>query len=264
MIHMKRVLNLRNTVVFSLGLVGLLFLTSSFTFGPTEDAQLVGNDPQKKEKRVKVIVRVDGNETKIDTAFNIPDEKIANEKIDSILSKIDGEGTGHHRPGHVLIMNDKMMKFHHRAMNNSPADEQFNILIQDNDSGKLCKAKKVICIKTDDDDQMIEEIDDDQMFPPPPPMPCCAPSMYHHSFGSDPFAFDTKDESVVSYEKKDIGNGLEKITIIRKKQGQDEPQKVVHVKAIVSDDSLIKKKEDERKVLKKLKDEADASKSDKK
>ena len=85
---MKRVLNLRNTVVFSLGLVGLLFFTSSFTFGPSEDAQLVGNDPQKKEKRVKVIVRVDGNETKIDTAFSIPDEKIANELLKTIHPRI--------------------------------------------------------------------------------------------------------------------------------------------------------------------------------
>lgn len=33
----------------------------------------------------------------------------------------------------------------------------------------------------------------------------------------DPFSFDANDSNVVSYKKKDLGKGLEKITIIRKK-----------------------------------------------
>lgn len=33
----------------------------------------------------------------------------------------------------------------------------------------------------------------------------------------DPFAFDPADTSIVSYQKKDVGKGLEKITIVRKK-----------------------------------------------
>ena len=55
-------------------------------------------------------------------------------------------------------------------------------------------------------------------------------------FGADPFSFDTKDESIISYEKKDIGKGLEKITIIRKKRVESEINKDVEVKVEVSDD----------------------------
>jgi hypothetical protein len=36
----------------------------------------------------------------------------------------------------------------------------------------------------------------------------------------DPFAFDPADTTIVSYNKKDMGKGLEKITIVRKKTVQ--------------------------------------------
>jgi hypothetical protein len=36
----------------------------------------------------------------------------------------------------------------------------------------------------------------------------------------DPFAFDPTDTTIVSYNKKDMGKGLEKITIVRKKAVQ--------------------------------------------
>ncbi|MEI7523611.1 MAG: hypothetical protein WCJ95_04745 [Mariniphaga sp.] len=261
---MKRVLNLRNTVVFSLGLVGLLFLASSFTFGPTEDAQLAGNDPQKKEQRIKVMVNVDGKTTKIDTTFNLPDEKNINEKVDSMLSNLDCAGMGHHKGNRMIFRSDKAMKFHHKGMGNDQGDEQFDIVIQNGDSGKMCNAHKMFCVRTFGNEPNEAENDEDEMAPPPPPMPPHVPMMFHHGFGGDPFAFDTKDESVVSYEKKDIGNGLEKITIVRKKHDDGGSRKEVRVKAILSDDSIIKKKEDERKALKKLKDEADAKKENKK
>ena len=261
---MRRVLNLRNTVVFSLGLVGLLFLASSFTFGPTEDARLAGNEPQKKEQRIKVIVSVDGKKTRIDTTFNLPDEKIINEQVDSILTKLECEGMGHHKGNRMVFRNNKVMKFHHQGIGNDSGDDQFDVVIQNGDSSKMCNAHKMICVGSFGSDPMNEENDEDEMAPPPPPMPPHGAMMFHHGFGGDPFAFDTKDESVVSYEKKDIGNGLEKITIIRKKHDEGGAQKEVRVKAIISDDSLVKKKDDERKALKKLKDEADALKNGKK
>ena len=36
---------------------------------------------------------------------------------------------------------------------------------------------------------------------------------------ADPFSFHPTDPSIVSYRKKDVGKGLEKITIVRKKEG---------------------------------------------
>ena len=62
---MKQLLIQQKTWVVVLGLVGMLFVASSFTFGPVDDAQLTGNDPQKKEQRVKVVVNVDGKQTEI-------------------------------------------------------------------------------------------------------------------------------------------------------------------------------------------------------
>ena len=252
---MKRLLSQQKTAVVVLGLVGLLFVASSFTFGPVEDAQLAGNDPQKKEQRVKVIVSVDGKQTKIDTVFNLPDEKMINEKVDSILGNLDHEGMSHHKGKRMILFNDGNMRFHNGAMNGKPGDEQFDIMVQRCDSGKMGKGRKVVCVQDFDNDQMDQEGDDELMPPPPPPMP---PHhfMMHQRFGGDPFAFDTKDESIISYEKKDIGDGLEKITIVRKKHDQHKEIKEIRVKAEVSDNQMNKKKNDELKSLKKAKDEA--------
>jgi len=260
---MKRLLNLRNTVTIALVFSGFMLVTSAFTFGPVEDAQLAGNEPQKKEQRVKVVVNVDGKQTKIDTVFNLPDEKMINEKIDSMMSNLDKEGMGHHR-NRMMFKNDRALKVHFKGNKHNPGDEQFDIFIQNGDSDKMGKERKVICVRGFENDNMKEEDENDELMPPPPPMPPHAQMMFHNRFGGDSYAFDTKDESVVSYEKKDIGDGLEKITIVRKKHDQHKETREIKVKAEVSDAQMNKKKSDEAKALKKLKDEADAAKNDKK
>jgi len=68
-------------------------------------------------------------------------------------------------------------------------------------------------------------------------MPPHSAMMIQNRFVGDPYSFDTKDESVISYEKKDIGNGLEKITIIRKKKADQKGNNKVSVKVESSDDS---------------------------
>ena len=83
------------------------------------------------------------------------------------------------------------------------------------------------------------DIDPNGMVPPPSPPPVPPLPNNSHSyfqFGADPFSFDTKDASIISYEKKDIGKGLEKITIIRKKRTENDSSKEVEVKVEVSDD----------------------------
>ena len=254
---MKRFLSLRNTVVVAAVLLGLLFVTSSFTFGPVDDAQLVGGDTQKKEQRLKVTVSVDGKETKIDTIVNLPDQKMIDEQVDSMLSQLDKEGINCKKAHRIMVKADKGRRFHSFDAKNFPG-EQFDIMIENGDSGKCCQKKKVICVRGFDNESMNDERDD-ELVPPPPPMPPHGAMMFHQGFGGDPFAFDTKDESVVSYEKKDIGNGLERITIVRKKHDeQNSMKKQITVRAEVTDDAKDKKKNDELKALKKLKDEAEA------
>ncbi len=165
---MKQVLSLQNPVGVVLIFAALLFLASSFAFGPVEDAQLADNSYGQKGQKVKVIVRVDGKEAKIDTMISLSDNKLIDEKVDSMLSKLEM------------------------------------------DEGELVP-------------------------PPPPPLPPLPPFAMHQRLGGDHFAFDSIDESILSYEKKDMGNGLEKITIIRKKHDKDHHNKESKVKEAVSD-----------------------------
>ncbi len=260
---MKRVLSLRNKVGFALTLVGLLIVASSFTFGPVESAQLVGDDPQQKEQKVKVVVVMDGKETRIDTTFNLPDETTINNKVDSMLKKLDVNGASCDKANRMVFRFDRSRKFHHEnKMDTLPGDEQFDIQIQNGDSGKVIGEGRNIHVKRLGNCRMLE--DSDEFLPPPPPMPPHAFGMMHQQFGGDPFAFDTKDESVISYEKKDIGNGLERITIVRKKHDEHQMKKEISVKVEASDAATIKKKEAERQALKNLKEKAEAEKDAKK
>lgn len=233
---MKRVLSLRNRVMAGTVLTALLFSVSSFTFSPFVDAPLADNPPQIKEQRVKVIVKKDGKETKIDTTFNLPDEKMINAKVDSMLKKFDVEGIGSKKID-VLIQQHpgKRMKIIKRG-ENLPGDEQFDIMIQHGDSGLTKHVRKIIRIGANGDFISMDDSNNNELLPPPPPPPP-PPFMMNEQFGSDAFSFDTNDASIISYDKKDIGKGLEKITIIRKKKvGRDENREV-QVRVETSDDS---------------------------
>ena len=230
---MKRLFSLRNKLRIALVLSGFLVMTSSFTFGPTEDARLVGNDNQQQGQRIKVMVSVDGKVTKIDTTFNLPDDSIISYKVDSMVKKLDPDGMACSKSGRSLFRLDRFHRMHHHNLAVNPGDKQFDIQIQEGDSGKINAERKAICIKGFDQEFMGD--DADELLPPPPPLPPDAQFMIHQRFGGDPFAFDTRDESVVSYEKKDLGNGLEKITIIRKKHDeQHPPRKETKVKMTIS------------------------------
>ena len=174
---MKRELSLRNRLVSSAALIALLLTASSFTFNPSVDAPLAGDGHQKKEQKVKVIVKKEGKEMKIDTTFNFPDEKMINFKVDSMLSKLG---------------------------------------IEENDSGMTRHMKKIIHMGDEGNVISPDDLNNSDLMPPPPPPP--PPPFMNGQFGTDPFAFGTNNASIISYTKKDIGKGLEKITIIRKKQ----------------------------------------------
>ena len=255
---MKRVLNLRNSLGVVLVLVGLLCVSSSFTFGPLEGAQLVGDTSRQKEQKVKVVVVVDGKKTSIDTTFNLPDDTLISEKVDSILKKLDQKGGVCGKSKNMTFRLDRSRNSHSLNMTSGPDDEQFEIQVQNGDSGKSCGLKKVIRIKGFKKLSDNGDAEEDELLPPPPPMPPHSSFMWDQRFSGDPFAFDTKDESVVSYEKKDIGNGLEKITIVRKKHEDHQFRKPV----VVSDDAELKRKDAERQALKKLKEKAEAEAAD--
>ena len=256
---MKRVFNLRNQMGITLALISLLFMASSFTVGSAESAQLVGDHTQQKEQKVKVVVVVDGKETKIDTTFNLPDEAAINQKVDSMLTKLDVKGESGGKANRMVFRFDKSRKFNHENMTGTPpGNEQFDIRIQNEDSDKVNGKREIIRVKRFEKERMGGESD---LLLPPPPMPPHSSFMRHQPFGGDPYAFDTRDESVVSYEKKDIGNGLERITIVRKKHEEHQNRKEITVKVEASDGAAIKKKGAEGKSSKKLTEKVETGNS---
>jgi hypothetical protein len=226
---MKSLLNLRNRVAVASVFMGLLFTASSFTFGPTEDIQLAGDPPQKKVQRVKVIVNKDGKEIKIDTTFNMVDEKMVRYKVDSLIQISNKDHSGAGKQDVLILHGGKQMKCTVTDNGSGPGEEEFNIFIQEGDSGKMKNMRKVIRVNGRNNNIITEDVEGSDMIPPPPPMPPHAIIM-HKQLKSDPFAFDTRDESVVSYEKKDLGNGLERITIVRKIRNKHPQKKEINVK----------------------------------
>lgn len=231
---MERKLSLQSHVMAALALAGLLFTATSFTFSPYQDAPLVVDPPQKKVQRVKVFVSADGKETKIDTVFNLPDEKMISFKVDSMLRKLDLQAGGPGNANVVIHRGQKQMRWSDKDGKNFPGREEFDILIQSGDSGMVKHQRRMIHLGDDGSFSSFGGPEGDDMMPPPPPLP---PVMIHRQFGGDPFAFDAKDPSVISYDKKDIGKGLEKITIIRKKQTGQQLKKEVKVSVETSDES---------------------------
>lgn len=231
-------LNFRNRVVTASIFAGLLITFSSFTFGLVDDAVLVDDAPQKKVQRVKVVVNKDGKETKIDTTFNLVDEKMITHKVDSMLKKLDIEGVVANKSGVVIHRGGKAMLLNHQKGANLPGEERYDIFIQNGDSGKMTQRKKIIRIG-EGDNFPFGDADGDLLMPPPPPPPPMPPfpMELHQRFGGDLFAFDPDDAAIISYDKKDIGKGLEKITIIRKKQAGHDKKKEIKVKVDVSDDA---------------------------
>lgn len=221
---MKRVLSLRNRLVVSAVFMAVFFTASSFTFNPSVDAPLVGDPPQKKEQRVKVIVKKDGKETKIDTTFNLPDEKMINFKVDSMLKKFDFAALDSGKFNVFFDHPGKRMRYFKHGEGNLPGDEKFDILIQNCDSGMRKHMRKIVRVDDNGETISLGDMENDELLPPPPPPPPPAPPyppfMRNNQFGNNPSEFNSNDESIISYNKKDIGKGLEKITIIRKKRAE--------------------------------------------
>ena len=117
---------------------------------------------------------------------------------------------------------------------NMHGEEQFNVVYDNNDSNSVKGEKKFVIIR--DGGNMAFIGPDGEMIPPPPPMP----GMHVRSFkmqGGDPFAMDPNDDDIITYDKKDIGKGLEKITIVRKKQPETDKSKEYKVQVDVNEET---------------------------
>jgi len=207
-------------VVFFLG----LFLTATLlSYGQTTKSVPATKSEQKKEQHVKVMVSQNGKVTKIDTTFNFADEKLIQLKVDSLLKKLEVV-KGKAGESNVIIM---------RGMGPNGGNRQYSVTYQNCDSNGVKGGKKVVMIGKGGGITTFNS-DGDMMMPPPPP-----PPFHMNGFrinNGDPFAMDPDNKDIISYNKKDIGKGLEKITIVRKKHTPGAEGKEVEMKVEVTED----------------------------
>ena len=217
-------------------LLGLFLTVTAFSYGQEAKAEKDQKAQQKKEQHVKVMVSQNGKTIKIDTTFNLPDEKLIQFKVDSIIAKY-GKGGNAAGDGKVIILRDGNHMSMSQGGKDSPGEEQVSVFYTTNDSGKIKHERKVIRMEKNGNSIVMHDMYGD-MIPPPPPAPFVH-GVRVQGFrlpGGDPFAFNPEDADIVSYDKKDIGKGLEKITIIRKKQVERTQKKDVEVKVEVTDE----------------------------
>jgi hypothetical protein len=208
-------------VVFFLG---LFLATTLLSLGQTTKSTTVTKSDKKEGQHVKVMVNQNGKVTKIDTTFNFADEKVIQLKVDSLLKKLEVVNGKSGDPNIVII----------RGMKPGTGNREFRVMYNNSDSNGVKCEKKIVMIGKGGGITTFDS-DGDMMVPPPPPMP----PFHVRGFkiaGGDPFAMDPDNKDIVSYDKKDIGKGLEKITIVRKKHTPAADEKKVEMKVEVTDD----------------------------
>ncbi len=215
--------------------LGLFFAATVLSFGQTEKAKTTEKATQKSEQHVKVMLKQNGNTIELDSTFHLGGEKEVQLKVDSILKKLE-VGNGKSGEPHVVIMRrgGKTSMTSH-AGNRMPGEVMYTVIAGDLDSGKVKGERKVMRMHDAGDFAIYQT--DGGMVPPPPPPPM--PPFGVHGFKishADAFAMDPNDADIISYDKKDIGKGLEKITIVRKKHASQDESKEVEVQVTYSDD----------------------------
>ena len=217
-------------------ILGAFLMTTLLSVGQSAEKKAPApKSEQKKEQHVKVMVSKNGKVTKIDTTFNFADEKMIKLKVDSML-RLKGIEDGKDGNAEIVIIKggDKM-HWEQKSGGNHPGEAEMQVFYMHGDSGSMKNQKKVFRIMRDGDVTMIGH--DGAMMPPPPPPP--PPPFHVQGFKlsqGDPFAMDPDNKDIISYDRKDIGKGLEKITIVRKKQTPSTDAKQVEVKVEVSDE----------------------------
>jgi len=213
-------------------LLGLFLTVTAFSYGQEAKVEKDQKVQQKKEQHVKVMVSQNGKTIKIDTTFNLPDEKLIQFKVDSILKKYGKGGMAAGDEKVIILRGGNHMTMSQGGKNFSGAD-QISVFYNSDDSGKVKHERKVIRMERNGNSIVMHDMDGDMIEFPPPVPPVHVRGF--RVFGGDPFAFNPDDKDIISYDKKDLGKGLEKITIVRKKQVEGSQKKEVEVKVEVND-----------------------------
>ena len=209
--------------LLSFGLAGLATALLSFTFiqKNTEDQE------PKNVRHIKMTKIENGKKMELDTVIHNNDpfvwkgDTINPEKHNKMMHSSDENKT---QQFDVTVDNEGgkekvMILRHHGGKPGEPmiwnmdSGNDMEIVTENVDSlGKRIVVRKHV--KDGDSDHMYYFDDGDmERFPPMPPMPPLHHMRMHHS-GQ---IIDLNDPNVISYKKKDLSGGREKIEIIRKK-----------------------------------------------
>ncbi len=224
---------MKNTLL-TIGLAGTTaLLLSSFAFTQKSD----DTQNPRKSRHVRLVKIKDGKKTELDTVFTNDDVFVWNG--DTINPERhfkrfkDGDFDIVRNWGEKDKDGNVMYFKHRKGMKGNPQEWQFTpgenmeIVTEDNDS----TGKKIVIRKMMDDgnvDRMIYKDGSDMKdFPPMPPMPPVPPipPMPHVKMLGIQHSgkiIDLNDPDVISYKKKEISGGREKIEVIRKKSDKND------------------------------------------
>lgn len=195
---------MKNTL-FTIGLAGLTTaLLSSFAFTQKSDNI---QEPQKK-RHVRLVKIENGEKMELDTVFTNDDIFVWNGDTINPVTHVDKfKNFGFNdKNGNVMFLR------HHRnpgkPMGCKESGDEIDVFVDSQDSA----GEKVIVRKKMRDGN-------DEHFPPVSPAPPVPPVPHAKFFGIQHSGkvIDLNDPNIISFKKKDLGGGKEKIEIIRKK-----------------------------------------------
>ena len=211
---------MRSEMLVRAGVVisGLLLIGLSSTVSALPS---VPQTPQKKERTVKVLVREGSKLVEKDSTY------------------VGGTGKGIFYAGKNVVFKADSLVLHRDGNNKT---QTVTLIIQDDKQGAGKDSTKYTCTVVSQDSvsrtvghsmagagdgkgMIIMQNVDSGSFN----MSGSTPAVAGYRIGRplhDPFSFDPGDQDIVSFKKKDLGKGLERITIVRKKSVVTEEKEV--------------------------------------
>jgi hypothetical protein len=214
----------------------MILILSAFTFSGSAPMPEEAFLPQKKEVTRHITIKVDenGKTAKLDTVFTGKSDEEIQKEVNKFMQKHDvaqkefevqmkvfSDSMKHtfanldslHKE--MIIMKTKMPKSHIRVLHEKALGDslrEYRVEVVEGDS------MKVIVHKGKSDSDVIVwngeiSIPPVPLMPKLPPMP---PKVMMHGFHFDRYSFDSGDKNIISYQRKKLSNGREKISIIRK------------------------------------------------
>jgi len=213
---------MKNTLL-TFGIAGFAaVLLSSFVLSENDDN---GQNP-KKGRHVRMVKIENGKKMEIDTVFATNDIFVwQGDTINPMKHKAGmmvhsfGKGDG---KANVMVFKHKDGEKGEPVFFDMETADNMDVLIDSNDTtSKKIMIRKMKRGAPDGNVMFFNGMGPDH-FPPVPPVPPMPPVPHNMKFKHSGKVIDLNDPNVISYKKKDLSGGRERIEIIRKKTDESE------------------------------------------